>query len=133
LRSRRGEREAEVARTILAWAKKNVPRIWWGKGNKDGSFYPMLDYRGTNHFILSVWTYARIEIPFQWVRSRKPFEDEAKRLELRERLNRIPGVHIPADAISRRPSVPLAVLTNNASLNEFLAALDWYIAEVKAV
>jgi hypothetical protein len=92
LRQRRGEKEAEAARGILAWAKKSVPRIWWGKGNKDGSFYPMLDHKGEKHFVISVWTYGRAEIPFQWMLTRKPFDDEAKRLDLRDRLNKIPGL-----------------------------------------
>jgi hypothetical protein len=132
LRQRRGEKETEVARTILAWAKKSLPRIWWGKGNKDGSFFPMLDYKGEKHFVTSVWTYGRAEIPFQWMLTRKPFEDEAKRQELRDRLNTIPGVEIPADAVTRRPTIPLAVLTDDVAPKAFLGVLDWYIAEVKA-
>jgi hypothetical protein len=132
LRQRRGDKEGEVARTILAWAKKSVPRIWWGKGSKDGSFSPILDYKDEEHFVTSVWTYGRAEIPFQWMLTRKPFDAEAKRLELRDRLNRIPGVEISTDAISRRPSIPLAVLTDDAALKAFLGVLDWYVAEVKA-
>jgi hypothetical protein len=64
--------------------------------------------------------------------SRRPFDDEAKRLELRDNLNRIPGIDIPADGIKRRPSIPLAALTADAALTAFLAVLDWYIAEVKS-
>jgi len=132
LRQRRGDKEAEVARTILAWAKKSVSRVWWGRGNKDGSFFPMLDYKGETHWVVSIWTYGRAEIPFQWMLTRKPFDAEAKRLELRDRLNRIPGVEIPADAITRRPTIPLAGLTDEMALKAFLGILDWYIAEVKA-
>src|SRR5262249_38311738 len=55
LRQRRGDKEAEVARTILAWAKKSLLRVWWGKGSKDGSFFPMLDYKGEQHCVTSVW------------------------------------------------------------------------------
>jgi hypothetical protein len=132
LKQKRGEKEAEVARTILAWGKKNLIRLWWGKGKQDGSFYPMLDHQGKEHWVTSVWTYGRVEIPFQWMLSRRPFDGEAKRLELRDRLNRIPGVQIPADAITRRPSIPLALLTTEAALKDFLAVLDWYVAEVKA-
>jgi hypothetical protein len=133
LQQRRGHKEAEAARAILAWAKKNVPRIWWGKGNKDGSFFPMLDYKGQSHWVVSIWTYGRAEIPFQWMLTRQPFGDEAKRLELRDRLNKIPGVEIPSDAITRRPTIPLAVLTDGSALKGFLDVLDWCIAEVKAM
>lgn len=133
LRQRRGDKEAEAARTILTWAKKTLPRIWWGKGSKDGSFYPMLDHKGEAHWVASVWTYGKVEIPFQWMRGRKLFEDEAKRLELRDRLNKIAGVEIAADAITRRPTIPLTALTDPAALQEFLSVLDWYVSEVKAL
>ncbi len=133
MRQRRSDKEAEVARKILAWAKKSVPRIWWGKGSKDGSFFPMFDHKDETHWVVSVWTQGRVEIPFQWMLARKPFGDEAKRLELRNRLNKIPGVEIPADAITRRPTITLAQLTDDATLKAFLGVLDWYITELKAV
>lgn len=133
LRQRRGEKEAEAARTILTWAKKTLPRFWWGKGSKDGSFYPMLDHKGEQHWVVSLWTYGKVEIPFQWMKERKPFQDEAKRLELRDRLNKIPGVEIAADAITRRPTIPLAAFTDPTPLQMLLSVLDWYVAEVKAV
>ena len=60
-----------------------------------------------------------VEMQFQWMRNRKPFDDEAKRQELRNRLNKIAGVQIPANAIARRPSFPLSVLTDAAAMNEF--------------
>jgi hypothetical protein len=132
LRQSRGEKDVEPARTVLDWAKRSVSRIWWGKGSTYGSFYAMLDYKGAKHFVVSVWTYGRVEIPFQWMLTRQPFESDAKRLELRERLTRIPGVAISADAITRRPTIPLAVLTDDAILEQFLSVLDWYLAEVKA-
>src|SRR3990170_5397549 len=43
LESRCGSNQAGAARKILDWAKANKLRIWWGKGSKDGSFYPMVD------------------------------------------------------------------------------------------
>jgi hypothetical protein len=133
LRQRRGDKEAEVARTILAWAKKSLIRVWWGKGSKDGSFFPMLDHKGESHWVVSVWTFGRVEIQFRWMRDRQPFGDEARRLELRDRLNKIPDVDIPADAIDRRPSIPLSVLTDDTALKAFVGILDWYISEVKVV
>jgi hypothetical protein len=81
----------------------------------------MLDFRGEQHWVVAVWTYGRAEIPFQWMRGRKPFEEEAKRLEVRDRLNKIPGVTIPADAIARRPSIPLAAFADPSALQAFLS------------
>jgi hypothetical protein len=132
LSQRRGEKEADVARTILAWAKKNALRIWWGKGAKDGSFFPMLDWKGSKNSVISVWTYGRIEVQFQWMKERPPFDAEAKRQELRERLNRILGVEIPGDAITLRPRILLSALSAKAALSQFLEVLDWFVQEVKA-
>lgn len=132
LRDRKGQNEANAAVAILDWAKRNASYIWWGKGAKDGSFYPMINHDGEKHFIASVWTYGRVEIPFQWMVSRPPFDTNAKRLELRERLNRTPGVDIPADAISRRPTIPLALFTDADVLQAFLSVLDWYVHEIKS-
>ncbi|HEV2947671.1 MAG TPA: hypothetical protein VGX70_09865 [Gemmataceae bacterium] len=86
---------------------------------------------GDKHFVTSVWTYGRAEIPFQSMLTRKPFKDEIKRQHLRERFNKIQGVEIPSDAIGRRPSIPLAVLIDDKALKTFLGVLDWYISEVK--
>jgi hypothetical protein len=132
LQQQRGEKEAETARRILNWAKKNVSRILWGTGCEIGSYIAMCDHQSEEHFVTSVRTYGRAEIPFRWMLTRKPFEDEAKRLELRDRLNKIPGVKIAADAISRLPAIPLATLEDDTALKEFFAVLDWYIAEIKA-
>jgi hypothetical protein len=103
LRQRRGDAEAETARAILEWAKQSVSRVWWGEGKADGSFYPLLDLNGENHYTIAVYTFGRVQVPFQHMRSRKPFDSEAKRLELLTRLNAIPGVSLPADGINRYP------------------------------
>lgn len=66
------------------------------------------------------------------MRTWSPFNDEAKRLELLDRLNQIPGVKIPRDDITRRPSFPLSLLRDEIALKRFLETLDWYVAEIKA-
>ena len=132
LTQQHGTEEAGVARAIHDWAKKHSLRLWWGKGAKDGSFFPMLDHKGQKNSIISVWTYGRLEIQFQWMKERPPFDAEAKRLELRDRLNKIPGVDIPADAITLRPRILLSALTDKAALAQFLAVLDWFVQEVRA-
>jgi hypothetical protein len=61
------------------------------------------------------------------MQARPPFGDEAKRLELRDRLNDIPDVAIPADAVSRYPGIALVALKEELALTQFLAAFDWVI------
>jgi hypothetical protein len=127
----RGEKEADAARAILSWAKKNVTRIDWGKGSRYGSFIPVQGPTGEGQTIVFVWTSGSVEIPFQYMSRRKPFDNELNRVELLNRLNQIPGIKIPADEINSRPNVRLAVLANDGTVAKFLAVLDWYVAEVK--
>lgn len=130
LETKRGAAETEVAKVILRWATEKRLRIWWGKGKQDGSFFPMLEHGGTWHWLISVWTYGRVEIQFQIMRSKPPFDAEPKRLDLLRRLNDIPNVSIPRDGITRRPSIPLSVFVDESHLNQFLATFDWMFREI---
>jgi hypothetical protein len=132
LKERQGGEEADVAQTILDWAKMLSLRIWWGRGVKNGSFYPTLDWKGKGNSVIAVWTHGQVAVQFGELKKRPPFDDEAKRKELRDRLNRIPGVDIPAEAINLYPPILLSSLTNKVSLEQFLAVLDWFVQEVKA-
>jgi hypothetical protein len=128
---RRGEAETTVARRILEWAKTNMPSIWWGQGTRSGGFIPGLDHNGTWHQVVEVWTYGSVEVQFQHMRSRPPFDDEARRSELLRRLNEIPDIALPEDSITRRPSIPLSALQDEPVLEQFLAVLDWVVQEIK--
>lgn len=131
LTARRGQPEAEVARRILRWADETGCRIWWGKGAQSGSFFPMVDHAGDQYWTIAVWTGGTFEIQFQWMRRKRPFEAEARRHELREKLNAIPGISIPPEAIERRPNFPLKVLASPGILDQFLAVLDWVVGEIR--
>jgi hypothetical protein len=133
LTARRGQPEAEVARRILRWADEKGCRIWWGKGAQSGSFFPMVDHGGDQYWTIAVWTGGTFEVQFQWMRRKRPFEAEARRQELREKLNAIPSISIPPEAIERRPNLPLKVLASPGTLDRFLAVLDWMVGEIRKV
>ncbi|MCG3149432.1 MAG: hypothetical protein PCFJNLEI_02894 [Verrucomicrobiae bacterium] len=130
LEEERGQDEARVAAAILRWAKDQKLRVWWGKGKQAGSFFPMFDYKGDSHFLFSVWTYGRIEVQFQHMRTH-PFSDHARRLDLARRLNTIAAVSVPEDAIRRRPSIPITSLDEPAALAQFLEVFGWVIQEIR--
>jgi len=132
LESRRGIEESKVARKILEWAQARNLRIWWGRGKRSGSFFPMFDYRGNSYWLISVWTYGTIEVQFQMMKNTSPFDDEAKRLELLQRLNEISKISFPSDAINRRPSLGLSTFEDEAVLKKFLNTFDWVIQEIKS-
>jgi len=53
------------------------------------------------------------------------------RQELRRRLNDIPGVTIPADAVSRRPSIPLSVLAEGSARRTLTDAFTWALGVIR--
>jgi hypothetical protein len=132
LETHRGGAEVAVVRQILAWAKERSLRLWWGLGRQDGSCFPLVDHQGTTHWLVSLWTYGRVEVSFQMMKTRPPFDSAAKRTELLQRLNTIPGVALPADGIDRRPSFALAQLADAASLQSLLATLDWVVEAIRS-
>jgi hypothetical protein len=132
LESRRGLEEAKVARKILDWARMRGLRIWWGKGEKYGSFFPLLDYKNETYWTVAIWTYGRVQTQFQMMQKSAPFKEEQKRLELLRRLNEIPGVSLAQDSITKYPSLMLSILRNEEDLAHFLEVYDWVIQEIKS-
>jgi hypothetical protein len=47
--------EIEAARRILDWARAHVTQIWWGKGQRTGSFVPTVHHDGTDHQLFAVY------------------------------------------------------------------------------
>ena len=133
LQSQRDTGEVDVAKKILEWAKTRMPRMWWGKGSIIGSVYPTLDHEGKGYSPFGIYTNGSINLPFQPLRKLPPFDDDSKRLELLHRLNEIPGVKLPDDAIGRYPNISLKMLKDETALKIFLEVLDWFVQEVKTV
>jgi hypothetical protein len=131
LAKRCGDGDVQVARRLLDWARDAGCRIWWGQGRQAGSFFPFLDHAGETFWTVAVWTYGRVEIQFQQLKKSPPFQSEAKRLELLERLNAIDGVSIHRNRLEKRPSIPLQVLNRSESLEQFLKVMDWLVGEIR--
>jgi hypothetical protein len=131
LERKQGPEEASVARELLEWASVQMPRFTWGRGKVDGSFIPVLDHNGQPHYPLGIYTSGRLEIQFMHLRP--PFDDLELRREFLRRLNEIPGVSFPEDAITRRPRIQLSLLASDPDALEALkAALEWSCETVRA-
>lgn len=129
---RRGEAEAQVARRIYEWTEDNGGRITFGTGQQDGSFFVSLEHHGTTYYPLAVWTYGRVEVQLQYLRQKPAFQSEERRREILQRLNEIPGVDLSADAIARRPSIPLETLRAPGAVDAVLSTLTWIAAVIRA-
>jgi alkylated DNA nucleotide flippase Atl1 len=99
---------ATVTSCFLMLERQELPTIW-----------PLTIYP----------TYGRagyIEVVFKYLAAREPFDDLALREELRARLNKIPGVDIPASKLALRPSFPLGILEDSTSVRELCDILRWF-------
>jgi hypothetical protein len=123
---RSGEDRAKVVRLLFKWFDdRGDLDETFGKGTKDGSW--QAGYWAPDRYIwpFVVYTYGRVEMEFQHIAKRPPFDDLSLRTALRDKLLAITGVTLPADAVDRRPSIDLKLLADEASFAEFTAALDW--------
>ncbi len=126
LEARHGSGPARTAKNLLSWVADRGHRVWWGKGSQNGSFFPMaLLPNGKESVLFSVWTFGSIEVGFQHLQRRPPFDLEENRKELLSRLRASSGVDLPADSHKRRPNFPLKALEKPEALEGFKQVMDW--------
>lgn len=130
LKTNRGEQGVAVARRFLEWSKDKFPRLWWGHGAKIGSVYPCLDRGGKEYYPASLRTTGLVKLSMRYMAKRSPFDDEGLRLEFFEKINRIPGVELPAEAIDGVPDISFEFLETGNGLDLLLEALDWFVAQI---
>ena len=127
---RHGAEALRVTQQIIEWIKKSTDHAWYGQGSKDGSVGSTVNVNGSKSYPIAVYSYyGQVEIRFQYMKN--PFDNPAKREELREKLNHIEGVDLPSGR--RRPSIPIAVFSNDdEKLRRFLNVMDWCVGELRS-
>ncbi|WP_022902721.1 DUF262 domain-containing protein [Curtobacterium sp. B8] len=107
--------------------------IDFGGGRESSAFMvaPRRAVSGPSHWPFTIYPLVgSVEVVFQHLRVRPPFDDVALRQEFRRRLNALPGVDLPDDRIDKRPSFPLEVLTDEAARDGVVEALRWFVERV---
>jgi hypothetical protein len=120
-----------VARAIFEWGVRNGARLWWGEGKTQGSFFPVIDANGRSYQIVGIWTGGTLEVQFQWLARKPEFEEATTRAAMVAQLNAIVPNAVPADAITRRPSIPLAAFKDPNDLSALLHFLDGTVALIR--
>jgi alkylated DNA nucleotide flippase Atl1 len=89
------------------------------KSHPDGNIWPA-----------AIYPSGKFEVVFQHLRRRPPFDDLARREELRQRLNGIDGVDLPAAKVDLRPGFDLGVLLDARAREQLVEVLSWFHAVV---
>ncbi|WP_328492575.1 DUF262 domain-containing HNH endonuclease family protein [Streptomyces sp. NBC_00414] len=66
-----------------------------------------------------------VEVVFQYLKTRSPFDDTERRRELLNRLNKIDGIELPEAKLALRPSFSLSVFARHG--DEIREVLDWFV------
>ncbi len=131
LRARRGEDICRLADRLLQWADIALPNTWWGSGAQLGSCFRGLMHNNKNVYLFALWTNGSIELQFQTLKRCPPFDSESERLELLRLINQIPDLSFQPDAITRRPSFDLILLSNPRKEEQFHTAIEWATAQIQ--
>jgi hypothetical protein len=128
LEKRGGTEIAKTAKKIVEWGLKNELTIDWGKGESHGGF--QIKYNRKS--LISVKVSGKVTIWFYRLHHETiTFKGDDKKIELLNMLNNIKGISISKKDITKEPSILIAVLLDESSLNRFLEILDWVTIELK--
>lgn len=98
LRTRCLESEIAVARQVADWMKSSGGKVWFGNGQVSGSMSAGFSNRdGVEMWPIFLYTYGRVQLQFQFMKSKPFFDLIDNRRELMRRLNTIKGVSISED------------------------------------
>jgi alkylated DNA nucleotide flippase Atl1 len=102
--------------------------LLYGQGGQTSCFLIARDkaHLDGNIWPVTLYPLRSCEVVFQHLAARRPFDDIQVRDELRQRLNKITGVDLPASKIELRPAFPLTVLADPAAREIFIDALGWF-------
>lgn len=132
LEQRRGRDAADVARRIVAWARAKNVSIAYGSGTVDGSIIFTANSRGVPYYLMAIYSYGKLEIHFQHLKNKSPFDDEEVRRRFAEQLNRIPGFTIADASLEKRPSIDLEMLAGEPAFDRLVDALDWFLGTIES-
>lgn len=128
LAERQGPDAVAIAQRIFAWSDERHLVNKYGIGQKNASVAFLAHANGVSPFLL--YAAGGIEIFFQALHRRPPFDQAEMRSALQRRLNTIPGIAIPDDRLTLRPGFDLSTLADTSSLSSFLEAMDWALDEL---
>lgn len=90
------------------------------------SCFVLVDPTERKPWPFTIYPSGKVDVVFQHMAKRPPFDDLGLRQQFRDRLNRIDGVDLPDDSLDKRPSFEMALLTKPAVLDELISIMAWF-------
>jgi alkylated DNA nucleotide flippase Atl1 len=78
---------------------------------------------------VTIYPSGKVEVVFQWMTSRPPFDAIELREEFRRRLNEVAGVDLPAAKVSMRPGFSVELLADTRCRDQLVRQLGWFFTE----
>lgn len=120
-----------AAATIADWIRRRADRVAFNTNPVWGWMGAVFQKDGVEIPLVRIHVEGVVTVYFEYMIGKPVFDDLGRRQELLDRLNRVPGVRLPQDAVSKRKTTPLAGLTPEAT-TAFLDVLDWFVAELRS-
>lgn len=104
--------------------------------SEETSCAPMLRFVGRPQ--RSIWPltiyprHATIEVVFQQLAKREPFDDLLLRRDFLDRLNLAPGIQLSEAKLNLRPSFAFGALANPVALAQVKSALEWFVVTCRS-
>ncbi len=122
----------DIARTLLQWSREHCTRVWFGRGINYASFIPVVESNAVPYQLFVLYAYGRLEIPFYYYHNKKLFKSPESRMEILEKFNQVKGIHLPPEAITKRPSLDLKIFLDKETLDGFFSVLNWLIRKIES-
>lgn len=119
-----------VARLLEHWITLGGD-LSFGTARSVTSCFPVLTVAGNTIWPIVIYPGSTVEIVFQHLRRRPPFDDVSLRAELRDRLNAAPGIDIPSSKLDVRPSFKIDELVDPETWRIVADALTWFVTVVR--
>jgi hypothetical protein len=78
----------------------------------------------------TIYPSGKVEVVFQYMLYRPPFDSWELRDEFRRRLNEVPSVDLPVAKVSMRPGFHVDVTITKSARDSLLRGLEWFRGQV---
>ncbi len=116
---------------LLQWASSVADYVSWGQAPKGGLTARLIYRDDVGPTLMAVYSYAKVEVSFAYLRKYPPYDEINQRLALRERLNAIPGIVIPEAGVNGQPAFPIEALASPDAMKAFLEVMSSVAAALR--